>query len=89
MSDQPPTTYMTGNATHAAIAGVNVLLEARSLPGKFTDFARALLYFAAGCSIAAVLYWYAGLWCLAVPMLLTAAAALMRRSLPETITRPF
>jgi uncharacterized membrane protein YoaK (UPF0700 family) len=90
MGDQPPTTYMTGNATHAAIAGINLLVEAPGTStGKFADFARSLLCFAAGCAIAAVLYWYVGLWCLAVPMLLTAAAALMRSSLPEPVARPF
>ncbi len=41
-----------------------------------------MLYFAAGCAVAALLYWQAGFWCLIVPVIVGTAAAVMRLDKP-------
>ena len=38
----------------------------------------SVLLFAAGCAAAALLFWLTGFWCLAVPVVIGAIAAVMR-----------
>jgi uncharacterized membrane protein YoaK (UPF0700 family) len=79
----PPTTLMTGSTTQATIDAVDLLIGA---PGAARDAIRArlhrlslaILYFAAGCASAALLYAWVGFWCLGVAVMVGLAAAVMR-----------
>jgi uncharacterized membrane protein YoaK (UPF0700 family) len=79
----PPTTLMTGNTTQAALDVVDLW---RPQPGTDVAAVRARLmrtlsgifWFAAGCGVAAVLYYFFGFWCLAVPVAVGAATAVVR-----------
>jgi uncharacterized membrane protein YoaK (UPF0700 family) len=75
-----PTTFMTGNATHATLGAVGILTGDEPARSKlyrtmFRCTAVNLLSFAAGCAVSAVLYWAFGFWCLALPLAVTLAAA--------------
>jgi uncharacterized membrane protein YoaK (UPF0700 family) len=79
----PPTTLMTGSTTQATLDAVDLLtgVEPAQRAGVRTRFgrlSRTILYFAAGCAMAALLYALVGFWCLAVPVVVGATAALMR-----------
>jgi uncharacterized membrane protein YoaK (UPF0700 family) len=83
LSDLPPTTLMTGSTTQATIDAVDLLIgtddvRAAQIRTRFGRLSLSILYFAAGCAIAAVLYWWAGFWCLVVPVVVAAVAATMR-----------
>jgi hypothetical protein len=41
---------------------------------RFSRLSLAILYFATGCAIAALLYALVGFWCLAIPIIVAAAA---------------
>jgi uncharacterized membrane protein YoaK (UPF0700 family) len=79
----PPTTLMTGNTTQAALDAVDLW---RPAPGTDVAAVRARLWrtlsgifwFAAGCGIAAILYYFFGFWCLAVPVAVGTATAILR-----------
>ncbi|HUI95378.1 MAG TPA: YoaK family protein [Xanthobacteraceae bacterium] len=79
----PPTTLMTGNTTQVALDAVDLW---RREPGTDVAAVRARLmrtlqgifWFAAGCGVAAVLYYFFGFWCLAVPVAVGVAAAVLR-----------
>ena len=53
---------------------------ARTIIQEYREGARCkrILLFAAGCAAAALLYWLWGFWCLAAPVAIGAAAAVMR-----------
>jgi uncharacterized membrane protein YoaK (UPF0700 family) len=79
-----PTTFMTGNATHATVGAVGILAgdepaQARLYRTMFRCTAINLFCFAAGCAVSAVLYWAVGFWCLIMPLAVTLAAALLIR----------
>jgi len=83
LANLPPTTLMTGSTTQATIDAVDLLSgadpeHAAAIRTRFGRLSLSILYFAAGCAAAALLYWLAGFWCLAVPVIVGAAAALMR-----------
>ncbi len=83
LANLPPTTLMTGSTTQATIDAVDLLSgadpeNAAAIRTRFDRLAFSILYFAAGCAGAALLYWLAGFWCLAVPVIVGAVAALMR-----------
>ena len=79
----PPTTLMTGNTTQAALDIVDLW---RPAPGtdvtavrtRFQRTLAGIFWFAAGCGVAAVLYYFFGFWCLAVPVAVGAATAILR-----------
>jgi uncharacterized membrane protein YoaK (UPF0700 family) len=79
----PPTTLMTGNTTQAVLDAVDLW---RPQPGSDTPAIRARLVrmlrgiasFAAGCAVAAILYYFVGFWCLALPVAVGAATAILR-----------
>jgi uncharacterized membrane protein YoaK (UPF0700 family) len=67
----PPTTIMTGNTTQAALDAIDLLRGAEPtavIRGRFDRTLGGILYFVAGCAVAAVLYSWIGLWSLAVPV---------------------
>jgi uncharacterized membrane protein YoaK (UPF0700 family) len=79
----PPTTLMTGSTTQATLDAVDLLTgvepaQRTAVRTRFGRLSLAILYFAAGCAVAALLYALVGFWCLAVPVIVGAAAALMR-----------
>jgi uncharacterized membrane protein YoaK (UPF0700 family) len=83
LASLPPTTLMTGNTTQATIDAVDLLggaspEHAQAVRTRLGRMALAILCFAAGCAIAALLYWLCGFWCLAVPVVVGAAAVLVR-----------
>jgi uncharacterized membrane protein YoaK (UPF0700 family) len=79
----PPTTLMTGSTTQATLDAVDLLTgveptQRAAVRTRFGRLSLAILYFAAGCAVAALLYALVGFWCLAVPVIVGAAAAAMR-----------
>ena len=93
MPSLPPTTIMTGNTTQAALDAADLLIggaanQAATVRARFLRVALSIGLFAAGCAAAAALYWLFGYWCLAVPLLAGAAAALIRLEESAEQTRP-
>ncbi len=79
----PPSTLMTGSTTQATIDAIDLIsgadpAQASAVRARIGRLALSILYFAAGCAASALLYWLFGFWCLAVPVILGAAAAVMR-----------
>jgi uncharacterized membrane protein YoaK (UPF0700 family) len=79
----PPTTLMTGNTTQAVLDAVDLLSgktgsDTAAVRGRFGRMLRAVVWFAAGCGVAALLYYFVGFWCLAVPAVVGAATAILR-----------
>ena len=83
LSNLPPTTMMTGTTTQATLDAVDLLSgadpqQAAAIRTRFGRLSLSIFYFAAGCAASALLFWLVGFWCLAVPVVVGAAAALMR-----------
>ena len=79
----PPTTLMTGNTTQAVLDAVDLargapLPDAAAVRLRFMRTVRGIVSFAAGCAAAAILYDWVGFWCLAIPVAVGAAAAIVR-----------
>jgi uncharacterized membrane protein YoaK (UPF0700 family) len=79
----PPTTLMTGSTTQATIDAVDLITGAdgaqrSAIRARFRRLSLAILYFAAGCAAAALLYAWVGFWCLSVAVTVGIAAAVMR-----------
>jgi uncharacterized membrane protein YoaK (UPF0700 family) len=79
----PPTTLMTGNTTQAVLDAVDLargapLPDAPVIRARLTRTVRGIVWFAAGCAVAAALYYWFGFWCLAVPVAVGAATAILR-----------
>ncbi|MGB9065181.1 MAG: YoaK family protein [Pseudolabrys sp.] len=88
LASLPPTTLMTGSTTQATIDAVDLLAgtaagDAPAVRTRLSRMAMSVLLFAAGCAAGAMLFWLAGFWCLAVPVIVGAIAAAMR--LDETV----
>ena len=78
LASLPPTTLMTGNTTQATIDAVDLIMGAApsgETRARFTRVALSVVWFALGCATSALLYWLIGFWCLAVAVLVGAAAA--------------
>jgi uncharacterized membrane protein YoaK (UPF0700 family) len=78
----PPTTLMTGNTTQAVLDAVDLMrgapmLDRAAVSARFSRTLRGIVWFAAGCATAAFLYDRFGLWCLAVPVAVGAATAIL------------
>jgi uncharacterized membrane protein YoaK (UPF0700 family) len=83
LPNTPPTTIMTGNTTQATIDAVDLLLgrdraQRAAVRDRFTRTALGIVYFAAGCAVSAFLFWLYGFWCLALAVVVSAVAAVMR-----------
>jgi uncharacterized membrane protein YoaK (UPF0700 family) len=79
----PPSTLMTGNTTQAVLDGVDLLLGvnrdvATNVWMRFVRTLNGIAFFALGCAAAAGLYLLVGFWCLAVPVVVGAASAMIR-----------
>jgi hypothetical protein len=81
LASLPPGTLMTGNSTQAALDAIARIRGANSdraaVCGRFDRMFAAIVWFAAGCALAATLYVWVGFWCLAVPALIGAAGAVL------------
>jgi uncharacterized membrane protein YoaK (UPF0700 family) len=79
----PPTTLMTGNTTQAVLDVVDLISGAgddvAAVRSRFVRTLRSIIWFAGGCAVAAVLYYWAGLWCLAVPVVVGAATTILHK----------
>jgi uncharacterized membrane protein YoaK (UPF0700 family) len=78
----PPTTLMTGNTTQAALDAVDLLYggasdQAATTRARFGRTVRSIAWFAGGCALAAVLYYWIGFWSLAVPVAVGATTAIL------------
>ena len=83
LANIPPTTLMTGNTTQATLDAVDFIRGAEGdnrqvVRARFVRTLRGIIWFAAGCAVAAVLYYWAGFWCLVVPVVVGAATAIRR-----------
>jgi uncharacterized membrane protein YoaK (UPF0700 family) len=81
-SNLPPTTLMTGNTTQAVLDGVDLLrgtagAEAGAVRARFMRIIWSIACFALGCAMAAALYYLAGFWCLALPVVVAAGTAIL------------
>lgn len=82
----PPTTLMTGNTTQLVLDLVDLLHPGSNSGDRAVTrqragrMAAALLCFAGGCALAALLFWRVGVWCFAFPLavILAAFAASLR-----------
>jgi uncharacterized membrane protein YoaK (UPF0700 family) len=78
----PPTTLMTGNTTQVVLDAVDLLRgapppEPAAVRARFRRTFGGIVWFAAGCAAAALLYYFFGFWCLAVPVAVGAATAIL------------
>jgi uncharacterized membrane protein YoaK (UPF0700 family) len=82
LATAPPTTIMTGNVTQAALDAVDLMAGTEAAQAetraRFLRTLRGILAFAGGCAAAAFLYAWIGFWCLAVPVAVGAASALLQ-----------
>ncbi len=79
----PPTTLMTGNTTQAVLDAVDLWrpepgTDAGAVRPRLARMLRGIIWFAAGCAVAAILYYFGGFWCLAVPVAVGVATAILR-----------
>ena len=79
----PPSTIMTGNTTQVVLDAVDLVRgvkaeEAAAVRARFRRTLASIIYFASGCGAAAALYFWIGFWCLAVPVAVGAASAIIR-----------
>jgi uncharacterized membrane protein YoaK (UPF0700 family) len=80
LTNLPPTTMMTGSTVEATIDAVDLLAGGKTglkpqMTSRFGRLALTLACFAAGCAAAALLYTLIGFWCLALAVIVGAAAA--------------
>jgi uncharacterized membrane protein YoaK (UPF0700 family) len=82
LSTAPPTTLMTGTTTQIMIDLADMLQGSFSLASRdrLTRMIAAVVVFAIGCAIAAVLYANVGCWCLVVPPLVCLATIFMNEA---------
>jgi uncharacterized membrane protein YoaK (UPF0700 family) len=77
----PPTTLMTGNTTQVVLDAVDLLMgrgDQAAMRARFRRMSVSIVGFAAGCAVAALLYAFAGFWCLCVPVAVGGVTAIMR-----------
>jgi uncharacterized membrane protein YoaK (UPF0700 family) len=78
----PPTTLMTGNITQAVLDIDDLIwklepVDAAAVRARLVRNLRGIVSFAAGCALAALLYYWFGFWCLAVPVAVGALTAIV------------
>jgi uncharacterized membrane protein YoaK (UPF0700 family) len=82
-ASQPPTTLMTGSTTQIVIDVIDLVQgipaeDAKAIRARAVRLIRSVLWFAAGCSAAAALYLWIGLWSFAIPVVVGLASAATR-----------
>jgi uncharacterized membrane protein YoaK (UPF0700 family) len=86
-ASMPPTTLMTGNITQAVLDADDLIwgiekVDAAAIRARLVRTLRGIISFAAGCALGALLYYWFGFWCLAVPVAVGAVAAISTESRP-------
>jgi uncharacterized membrane protein YoaK (UPF0700 family) len=89
LSALPPTTLMTGSTTQATLDAVDLLIgtdsaHAAQTRSRFGRLSLSIVYFAAGCAVAAVLYWLVGFWCLLLPVIVGIVTTVIRMETTPT-----
>jgi uncharacterized membrane protein YoaK (UPF0700 family) len=79
----PPTTLMTGNTTQAVLDAVDLMRgverdDAAAIRARFERTLGSIVWFAGGCAVSGILYYWIGFWCLAVPVAVGATTAILR-----------
>ncbi len=74
---------MTGNTTQAVIDAVDILSGAAASTStnvleRFGRIIRGVIWFAVGCALSAALFYFVGFWCLAAPVVVGVATAILR-----------
>jgi len=82
----PPSTLMTGNTTQAVLDAVDLVLGVNRdntalVRTRLLRTLSGIGFFALGCAMAAGLFLAVGFWCLAIPVVVGVASAVIR---PET-----
>ena len=82
---EPPTAIMTNNTTQAVLDGVDLLRQAAppEVRGRFLRTARSIVWFAGGCAVAALLYYFAQFWSLVLPVAIAMAIVIARLCEPK------
>jgi uncharacterized membrane protein YoaK (UPF0700 family) len=83
MSSLPPSTMMTGSTVQVTLDAVDLLTNENpeqrpAVRKRFRGLANAILFFALGCAVSAVLFAYVGFWCLGVAVAVGTAAAILQ-----------
>lgn len=83
MGSMPPSTMMTGSTVQVTLDAVDLLVGtkpelAAPVRLRFSRLAMTIGCFAFGCAVSAVMYVFMGFWCLALAVVVGAAAALIR-----------
>jgi uncharacterized membrane protein YoaK (UPF0700 family) len=78
----PPTTIMTSNTTQVVLDAVDLISGperdvAAVVGARFRRILRGIVWFAAGCAAAAILYYWVGFWCLIVPVVAGATTVIL------------
>jgi uncharacterized membrane protein YoaK (UPF0700 family) len=81
----PPTTLMTGNTTQAVLDAVDLFGgiadgNPTAVRARLRRVFRGIIWFASGCAAAALLYYWFGFWCLAVPVAVGVVAVVLRQN---------
>jgi uncharacterized membrane protein YoaK (UPF0700 family) len=76
----PPTAIMTNNTTQAVLDGVDQLRRAAppEVRGRFLRTVRSIAWFAGGCAVAALFYYFVQFSSLALPVGITSVIAIAR-----------
>jgi uncharacterized membrane protein YoaK (UPF0700 family) len=74
---------MTGNTTQAVLDAVDLVrpepgTDVAAVRARFARMVRGIVWFAAGCAVAALLYAWGGFWCLALPVVVGIATVILR-----------
>ena len=89
LGSAPPTTLMTGTTTQVMVdladlmRGKQAPEEAAAARARMRRMSTAVVWFAAGCAAAALIYLQWNVWCFAVPPVLAACAVMLQRSTHE------
>jgi len=86
---EPPTAIMTVNVTQAVLDGVDLLrrVEGPEVRARFLRLVRGISWFAAGCAIAAVLYYLFLFWSLALPVAIAIGLVVARMREARAVQR--
>ncbi len=83
LASLPPSTMMTGSTVQVTLDAVDLMTGAKpetrpQVKTRFSRLALAICFFALGCAVSAVMYVYAGFWCLALSVVVGFAASVIR-----------
>lgn len=82
MANMPPSTMMTGSTVQATIDAVDLAIgttpeQTAPVRFRFSRLALTIGSFAVGCAVSATMYVFVGFWCLALAVVVGAAASII------------